>query len=158
MKIYQDTLTTKGMTFELFIENTTPSVNYEGKTYQRLIPLLNQVPIEPLLKQPNVLAKLVNHLFSGMRYRVIESPEKFQERYAKQIEKEGESDLQDRRRISDYGVYDISKVVSPTIQDKNLIFYAEDVSTGTPYRVSLRIPPRKGQDVCHYDLLPEVPA
>lgn len=143
MAVYTEVL--NGQKFSCKVDESEHRViEYAGKVYDSLSTLFEHAP--ELKEESNVLgiAKIVNYMLGGENYLLIENPEYFAERY------------QARSQLApDFGVYDVSSVKSPYIENGTLIFYVENVGLGVPYRVSLSFPYDSKQP-CFYSLLPRI--
>jgi hypothetical protein len=96
------------------------------------------------------LAKAANFLLKGITYTVIEDIEGYQEQYCTRVAAEDAAFDERTRRISDYGVFDVSVMKRPSVQANTITFFVQDRQMGLPYKVTIALP----QLTNHYQLLP----
>jgi hypothetical protein len=93
----------------------------------------------PALLDPNyvaVYAQLVNHLAKGYSYNVIMDPDAFRTAY---MEKRNAEDPDAPvnpavPRLRNFGIPDFDSITTPAIDGDKLVFFAEDLFLGIPYR------------------------
>lgn len=95
-----------------------PVVKYEGREFRNVSTLMEAIPTLGQESQAEVFARIINFLANGFEFYFLRSPSD-----AKEF---------DRER---FGVYDLSKVTQPRIENRELIFYVENQQTGVPYEV-----------------------
>jgi hypothetical protein len=146
----------EGIEFHFFFDrNNQPVIQAEGRSYRLPANLLDDFPV---LKEGYTVVKtaqLINFLMTGVEFRLIENPEKFREDYLQQIESERSGfDTGHLARISDYGIFDVSRVRNPIINEDNLVFFVKNESNNLPYKVSLEFPLTNPIPKATYTLLP----
>ncbi len=93
----------------------------------------------PALLDPQyvaVYAQLVNHLSKGYTYTVIMDPDEFRAAYvAKRDAEDPNADIDPAiPRLRNYGLPKFGSITPPAIDGDKLVFFAEDLFLGIPYR------------------------
>ncbi len=134
-------------------EKLNSYILHEGKKYTSVTELMNACPVIAAI--PSIFAQAINFLIHELRYEVIEAPEEFIMNYQSSIEAEKQSNSLDTPRTNSFGRYNVREIDLPKLQNGQLIFYAVDLSTGVPYRVTFVVSHAKGKiPLCKYELLP----
>jgi hypothetical protein len=124
-----------------------PEIEYQGKNYSSLVDLIADAPF---LADPSNLLQYIhiaNFLFTGLDFSVIEDAEDYKKRYQTSAGK----------FIREYGIYDVTSISTPYVEGNNLIFFAENNSSGVPYKAVSTYPYARGGN-SEYALLPQVPS
>ena len=115
-------------------------VTMEGgkiQTHPTLESVIRTVPSLSEESELPQLAKAANFLFKGNEYSLIEDPDKYKKNYTKDIESEQELFELPLNALSRKGIFDVSEIQSPRIEEDSFIFY---VSKRIPYRVTISVP------------------
>lgn len=138
--------------FELCLsEENLPCVSYHGKDFTKIPELLHAC--KEISRHPLVASKLINFLIQGLRFEVILQPDEFKANYRARIKAEKDTSSLDVPRTSSFGIFNVDEIVEPKLQGDQLIFYAEDLDTGVPYRVTYSFSDQ-AKPPCKYQLLP----
>jgi len=133
-----------------------PIIVSEGQVHSNLLSLTKAFPdlvTEGYLK-PFITA--ANFLFQGIKFHPIDSISKFQKEYVDRIEYEQDPSKQFLKRISDYGIFDVSQMHSPKVIGDKLIFFVREDYTDLPYRVTCDFPITTENPEVKYELLPYI--
>ena len=98
--------------------------------------------LAPALGDPQWLiayAQVANHLAQGDRYEVIVDPAEFRAAYmaAYEAEDPDEPPAPGLIRLHNYGLPDFDSIAAPHMEGENLVFHAENVTLGIPYRATM---------------------
>jgi hypothetical protein len=121
-----------------------PEIEHEGKTYSSLVDLIADSPF--LADSSNLMQyiRIANFLFTGLDFSVIEDAEDYKKRYQANAGK----------FTREYGIYDASSISKPYVEGNKLIFFAENNSSGVPYKAMSTYPYARG-GTAEYALLPQ---
>jgi hypothetical protein len=131
-----------------------PFVEANGISYTSLSRLYQDFPFlfnEPFLEQT---AQLTTFLLKGLEFRYIEKIELFKSNYKQQIEREQKEINWSEPRLSDYGIFDVSKIHPPLIKNGKWSFFVQEGHTQLPYKVTISLPPPPKNGKIAYELLP----
>ena len=141
--------------FFLFDHQHQPVIEVKGVQYDSLAHLLQTFP--PLYDQKNLktLAQITNFFAKGVEFQYIEDIEAFSLSYYQQVEEEQSSLLYEGSAIKDYGIFDLSAMHPPKVENQTLIFFVRHDYLHIPYRVTFYYPshPEKTLEIS-YELLP----
>lgn len=137
---------------DLYLKEDTPCVIYQGKEYIQISDLFRDCPA--IISHPNTASKLINFFLQGMRFEVILHPEEFIKNYQARIESEKEISSLDIPNTRSFGIFQVKEITFPKQQGNQLIFYAEDLESGVPYKVTFTFPTDQIHSHCNYQLLP----
>jgi hypothetical protein len=126
------------------------TIKERQSTHYALKSLLEEVP--SLKKEENLLelAKLVNFLYKGMQFQVIENPEEYAKQYMEEYAQECEMFEPPSNALCRYGKFNVDEIKKPITDNHSLIFY---VACRIPYRVTC-LYPDQGETSIKYELLP----
>lgn len=127
-----------------FDDSDQPVIEFQGREYSSLTDLVAATPLLSDAKFLPQYTHIANFLLTGIGFMVIDDPVAFRRRYEKNAGK----------LTPEYGVYDISSIREPYIENGKLIFFAENNASGVPYKVTSPFP-MDGSE-CSYDLLPRL--
>lgn len=122
-----------------FASNGAPVVIVEQAEVADMAGLIQ---IAPALKDPKwvfALAQMANHLAQGDAYELIVNPEEFKAQYMEAYEAEDtdEQVAPGAVRLHNFGIPDFSAIHPPMMDGDTLIYFAENVFMGIPYRVEM---------------------
>jgi hypothetical protein len=137
-----------------FNQENKPTIEVKERIYTSPAPLFRDFPILSNPHYPEKIAQLINFLLKGLEFHYIENIEQFKEDYYQQIESEQITLNDQPAHLSDYGVYDLSDMHAPTIQNGTLTFFVKHDYTHLPYKVSVPFPILTDQIRASYELLP----
>ena len=114
-------------------------VGESGAEAHDMAALLRLAPGVALPGHARDAAVLVNHLAQGNDFRVITDPSAFEQAYKARLASEDPAApfREGVRRLRDFGVPDFGTIAAPRFEGATLVFFAEDVATGLPYRVTV---------------------
>ena len=84
-------------------------------------------------------------MFTGGDFTLIEKPVDYKNHYAQTAGK----------FTHEYGIYDVSSIRRPFIENGKAVFFAEKNSSGVPYKVFVTFPFNDCNAECSYTLLPQ---
>lgn len=125
--------------------NGRSAIDYEGTQYRNLDELVKKVPTLADPKNLKQFIRIANFLFTGQEFMLIDDPAEYQKRYRANAGK----------LTKEYGIYDVSSIKTPYIENGKVIFFAEKNSSGVPYKVICTFPFNSPAAECAYTLLPE---
>lgn len=130
-----------------------PVIAIGDKTFTNLLTLIKAFPI--LESEDNIksLALAANFLFQGIKFHIIDDASKYQTEYLKRIEFEEQNINQNLRRLSDYGIFDVSTIHEPKRVEGKFIFFVREDYTDLPYRVTFDSPIVSESPEVKYELL-----
>lgn len=131
---------------QLELDEGEAKVNFQGRNFDRLSDLVEALPEISDPRFLSAFAVVANFLFSGMRYETIEEITRFCSIYKRRLE--GNSD------IKKYGVFDLTAMKAPYIEEGQAIIYVEELSTGLPYKLLVPYPYHDPLYPFEYTLLP----
>lgn len=110
-----------------------------GTEARDMAALLRLAPGVALPGHARDAAVMVNHLTQGSDFRVILDPAAFEQAFKARLASEDPAaPFRDGvRRLRDFGVPDFATITPPRFEGTTLVFFAEDVALGLPYRVSV---------------------
>lgn len=155
MKVSIQRIALEGNEFHLFFDqDQEPVINVSGQIYTVPSDLFQTFPFLSSIRYLGKAAQMINFLSVGLEFRFIENVEKFKDHYLQCIESELGSVDSDRPMLSQYGIFDVSHLHPPQIQDGSLVFYVKNDQTQLPYRVEVPFPPIEEEFEVQYELLP----
>jgi len=100
------------------------------------------IELAPAITNPRwvyAFAQMVNHLAQGVDYELIVKPEDFKARYleAYAAEDPNEEVGPGTVRLRSYGLPDFDTIHPPRMEGELLVFFAENLFLGLPYRVTM---------------------
>jgi hypothetical protein len=131
---------------QLILEENKASVKIDGKTFERLDILVKTYSELSDPQRIEDIAVIANFMFSHLKYEVIKDPAKFRRDYAKRLEADP--------RVKKYGVFELSNITRPQVNDKEAIFFVEDLSKGIPLQVTCPFPYTNPDLPFAYQMLP----
>ena len=140
-------------TFHLMTAPHGFGVDYDGVSYCDISSLVDAAPYLLDIQHRYTLCELANFLLKGIEYRVVRNTTTFRKNYERKLTREAEDLDLSKRCLSDYGTFDLSGLHPPLLKGSTLAFYAEHLSTGLPYKVTVSLDPNPDQRV-HYSLPP----
>lgn len=127
-------------------DNERPAIEFEGKQYNDMTDLVKAAPALSDPKNLRQFIHIANFLFTGLDFMIIEdNVQEYQSRYRSNAGK----------LTREYGIYDVSSLREPYLENGKLIFFAEKNSSGVPYKVICTFPFTSQGARCDYTLLPE---
>lgn len=141
--IQKEVILDKSFTF-LNDENSDPAIEFGGQTYKKLADLTGKIPFLSDKKHLKEFVRIANFLFTGQEFAIIDDVAAYQKRYRANAGK----------LTSEYGIYDVSSIKDPFLENGKVIFYAEKKSSGVPYKVICTYPYTDENAECAYTLLP----
>lgn len=143
-----------GKEFLFALDKSTPLFLVGQQTFAHFYDLLLANP--NLAKPENLIAyaKTISFECKGLGFRYIEDVTAFQKAYTERLAYESSFSGPLPQRLSNYGIYDVSKMHAPKIVDGRLLCFFEDVYSGLPYQLSVPHPMKNKQMDAKYTLLP----
>lgn len=140
--------------FFLFDHQHQPIIEAESIQYHALGHLLKSFPQLQEQDHLDKFAQIANFLAKGLEFQYIENIDFFKAAYYQQVELEQSSLLYEGSSIKDYGIFDLSFMHPPRLEDHKLIFFVSHDYLGIPYEVNLLYPMGKDTPELLYELLP----
>lgn len=106
----------------------------DGKSYSDCKALL-KVYHKELEDQLLLIALIVNHIFSGSEYKVIENPEEYHVRYQTESMDNVSSERSEKEQGNKQYKFDVTKIEAPSYEGKNIVFFVEKLTTQDPFKV-----------------------
>lgn len=139
--------------FFLFNHRHHPVIEVQNIQYASLALLLHTYPFLSQSLHLEKLAQMANFLAKGLEFQYIENIESFREKYYQQIETEQSNLLDEGVTLKDFGIFDLSAMKPPYLENQNLLFFVRHDYSGIPYRASLLFP-LENLPCLNYELLP----
>lgn len=114
----------------MYEDGQRPLIEYQGESYDQLTELVKKAAV---LSDPHYLRqfiKIANFLLRGLQFDVIEDTADFQQKYQENA----------NNSPPEYGFYDVSSIHAPEVREGDVIFFAEQNTSGVPYRVTCTYP------------------
>lgn len=143
--IQQETINNEQFLF-IYNENTGQCVEYKGKQYSSLTDLVHDVPFLSDPKNIVAFCKIANFIFRGLEFNFIEDIAKYQKLYHEVFSK----------ILPEYGIYDLTPMQKPKIENGKAVFYVENSGTHVPYHASCTFPFKDKSARYDYELLKEI--
>ena len=121
-------------------------------TCQELLEAAPELKLDDRLPE---LCRALTHLWRGNKYRLIDKPDEYRDRYRQRLEAEDPHAAWQEGvvRLRDYGICDLSSIQLPRVDGNQLIFFVVDDYLGIPYRVTAASPDHPADEVT-YEPLP----
>lgn len=116
-----------------------PVVTVDQATVRDAAELVRLAPGLADPKWVRAYARTVNHLAQGDNFEPIMDPAAFQARYMARHDAEdpAEPPAPGKIRLHNYGLPDFSAIAAPAYEEGTLVFFAEHLTLGLPYRVTV---------------------
>jgi len=138
----------------LFDAKGKPTILYKNTKYLTLQSLLEDAPNIGHSGPLKSLALLV-HFFCGLKeYNFIENIAKFKEDYLTTIEHEKNTLEYMPERLIDHGIFDLSGMQYPTLEELDLTYYVQSKKTLLPLKAFCPYPLPQSNIQIRYQLLP----
>jgi hypothetical protein len=123
-----------------------PFVIAAEQNYDTLADLVTAQPELGTADQLPLYCEICLHFYPGPGCMPIDDPDEFRGRYQALV-RHGTEHPGDMPSTADFGPFDVSGISKPQLVKDTLVFYAEDMLYGVPYRVEAPWPHRKGEPV-----------
>lgn len=123
-----------------FGDNGAPVVIVEQAQVGDMAGLIEAAPALMEPKWVFALAQMANHLAQGDDYELIVDPEAFKAGYMEAYEAEDPEEQvgPGAIRLHNFGIPDFAAIHPPKMDGNTLVFFAENVFMGIPYRAEMK--------------------
>jgi hypothetical protein len=144
--------TVDGKVFEGKVQHSERELRCGDQVFARIAKLLEAHPCLLEREHFKTLLRMCLFLQRGPDWVLIDDPDAFAQQYHQRLEDEAKSLSEEDIALADYGVFDLSVLREPRLDDEALYFFVYDRMSGVPYESTYRF--SKGS--AHYHPLPRL--